>query len=48
MNGVVEFSVEVEHDKLRDVDKCPRCGNQLLSRDNDLEFIPPKEVKYEN
>lgn len=48
MNGVVEFNVEVENDKLREVDKCPRCGNRLLSRDDDLKFIPPKEKSIEN
>lgn len=48
MNGVVEFSIEVENDKLRNVKKCPRCGNRLLSHDDDLTFIPEKEVINEN
>ena len=44
LNGVLEVSIEVENDKIKDVDKCPQCGNQLMTL-TDLEFIPPKEVK---
>jgi DNA-directed RNA polymerase subunit RPC12/RpoP len=36
-NGVIEISIE-NGDKLRDVEKCPHCGNQLLTL-IDLEFI---------
>ena len=43
-NTILEVSIEVENDKIKDVEKCPQCGNQLMSL-TDLEFIPPKEVK---
>ena len=42
-NGVVEISIK-NGDKLKDVEKCPQCGNQLMTL-SDLEFIPPKEEK---
>ena len=42
--GVLEISIEVENDKIKDVEKCPQCGNSLNSL-HDLEFIPPKEER---
>ena len=47
LNGVVEISIEVENEKIKDVEKCPQCDSRLLSL-SDLEFIPPKEVNREN
>ena len=42
--GVPVISVEVADDKIKDVEKCPQCGCQLMTL-SDLEFIPPEEVK---
>lgn len=42
LHSVLEIAIEMENDKIRDVEKCPQCGNRLLSL-TDLEFIPPKE-----
>ena len=44
LNGVLDISIEAENDKIKDVEKCPQCENQLLTL-SDLEFIPPKEEK---
>ena len=47
LNGVLEIAIEVENDKIKDVEKCPQCGNRLMTL-TDLEFIPPKELNREN
>ena len=47
LNSVLEVAIEMENDKIKDVEKCPTCGNQLMAL-SDLEFIPPKEVNLEN
>ena len=40
--GVIEINIEGNDNKLSNVEKCPQCGNQLLTL-NDLEFIKQEE-----
>ena len=47
IHGVPEISEEKGNGKIRNINKCPRCGYPLITHNN-LEFTPDDEYRRED